>query len=107
MSAILDIAIKTDRQRWADCERTDREMNAHLHPTFAQVLNSFATYAATPSGPAAVFSPDDVHAALLQLESGLADWISAHDGDKLGCDVSLALDLAINEIGNIIKPMGA
>lgn len=105
MSYVMD-HFGLDPERLADCERTDHQMNDHVHPTMAQVLNSLATYGPTHSGPAAVFSPADVHEALLRLESGLADWISAHDGDKLGCDVSRVLDRAINEIGGLIDAQG-
>lgn len=101
MSYVMD-HFGLDPERRADCERADREMNAHVHPTMAQVLARFATFGPAPSGPAAVFSPADVHDALLKLESGLADWISAHDGDKLGCDVSRVLDRTINEIGELL-----
>lgn len=101
MSAILDNGL--DHERMADCERTDRAMNQHVQPTLAQVLNRFATYGAVHGQPSAMFSPADVHSALLKLESGLADWICSHDNDlSLEMAVSKVLEQAITEVSELI-----
>ena len=71
MSYVMD-HFGLDPERRADCERTDRELNAHVHPTMAQVLNSFAT-CSTPS--------ERTDPALELLDGALVPLASLNDDD--------------------------
>jgi hypothetical protein len=107
MSAILDQAAKSDPQRRADLARTDAEMTQRADALKVHtMLTKHAGFASVNGRPGIVYSPAAVLAALIELSSGLADYITAigdcpevdsSEHDK-AVAVSRLLDAAINEV---------